>query len=132
MPKSSQAAALENLRKMLLLDLEILLGADMPWKLKSVGTDFADPGLSMAELLLLVPLVKVVQAMTGILRAGKRMTKSNQERNPLRQPSLISWLRQREQLQVVQPLRQLQLMDHQLKSESGQHERQRGWQRCCY
>ena len=35
MPKSS--AALENLRTMVLLDLQILLGADIPWKLKSVG-----------------------------------------------------------------------------------------------
>ena len=41
--------------------------------------------------------------------------KSNQGRNPFRQPRLISRLRQREQLEVVQPLRQLQLMDRQLK-----------------
>ena len=35
MPKSP--AALDNLRMMVLLDLKILLGADIPWKLKSVG-----------------------------------------------------------------------------------------------
>ena len=42
MPKSS--AALENLKMMVLLDLKILLGADIPWQLKSVGTDGGGSG----------------------------------------------------------------------------------------
>ena len=72
---------------------------EIRWRVTALELMVAEPqgpALSITELLLLAPLVKVVQAMTAILRAAKR--KSNQGRNPLRQPSLLNSLASYQQL----------------------------------